>query len=170
MKKDLPKIKRGLKEFILDEDAKVIDKTASKIAITISFMAINFIANSHDANAKNHKNHANHHNDVNADDYMPDYKYHAGVNPTQQTLDSITPKSVATIHGNHYNHQNADGNGMGAWLGRFILLPLGPLGSYIGDEIEQHFGRDDYDDQAISSGEPYHISEEILKILEEEEN
>ncbi|NCC71479.1 hypothetical protein EOM09_07945 [bacterium] len=64
MNKKLPSIKKSLKSFILEEDAKIIDKTATKIAITISFLSLNLISNLDDANAKGHCNHANHNNYV----------------------------------------------------------------------------------------------------------
>ncbi len=64
MGKKLPTIRKSLKSFILEEDAKVIDKTATKVAIAASFMAFNFAANLDDANAKGHCNHTNHSNHI----------------------------------------------------------------------------------------------------------
>lgn len=116
MENPLPKPKRNLKTFILEEDAKVIDKTLSKVAISASFLALSFALNVHDANAKGHKDHANHSNFV----------YHEGNDPqlgndgnttVQRTYSSqgqsvsveVPPKNVASVHANHFNHQNGAG-------------------------------------------------------------
>ena len=126
MKKKLPSIKKSLAGFICEEDAKVIDKTASKIAISASFIALNLAANIDDANAKGHKNHSNHnnhvfdkssdpllqHNDVKNTDEPITRSYtieddEAGVT---ETLDvEVPPKGVAVAHGNHFNHINGSG-------------------------------------------------------------
>ena len=117
MKKPLPKIKKSLKSFILDEDAKVIDKTATKIAISASFLAFSALINSDDANAlfgshKNHSNHSNHLKDI-EDDLLNEFD-------TNQTRTfsakghafdvEMTNKSVSAAHGNHYNHVDGGGS------------------------------------------------------------
>lgn len=94
MRKELPKIKKSLKSFIIEEDAKVIDKTATKIAITISFASVGFLANVDDINAKGHGSHTNHKNELSSVDFKD------------------TPEEVEiseTTHANHYNHSNGKG-------------------------------------------------------------
>lgn len=123
MKKALPKAKKSIKSFILDEDAKVIDKTATKIALTASFLALNFAINTDDANAKGHANHTNHSNHVyhQGPEEYPDpgdrrlgneQNNEVSVTYTVQgysmTVD-VPAKSAASAHGNHYNH--VDGSG-----------------------------------------------------------
>ncbi len=120
--KKLPEIKKSLKSFILEEDAKVIDKTALKVALTASFLAINFAINSDDANAKGHSNHTNHNNNI-AQHSLTGTSTGCGVSYNKelsnendnaitkifycqgQSMDVTVPeKAVATAHGNHYNH------------------------------------------------------------------
>ena len=120
MKKQLPSPKKTLKSFILEEDAKVIDKTATKVALTASFLALNFTFAIDDANAKGHYDHANHSN------FLEHKGTDAGLSnegnttvtrtftenvegqPVSTTVD-IPEKSVASAHANHYNHQNGGG-------------------------------------------------------------
>jgi len=70
----LPQLKKSLKSFILEEDAKIIDKNATKIAITTSFLALNLMGNIDDVSAWGHSSHNNHNNhlfqpsDLNSDD------------------------------------------------------------------------------------------------------
>ena len=97
MKKELPKIKKSLKSFIIEEDAKVIDKTATKIAIMASFASVSFLANVDDVNAKGHGSHTNHQNDLETGDFV---KIQKG--------DEIIDVSEA-LHANHYNHSNNSG-------------------------------------------------------------
>lgn len=98
MKKELPKVKKSLKSFIIEEDAKVIDKTATKIAIMASFASVGFLANVDDVNAKGHGSHTNHKNELNSVDF-------------KDTLDDIEVSEAS--HANHYNHSN----GGGSWHG-----------------------------------------------------
>jgi hypothetical protein len=91
MKKQLPQVKKSLKSFIVEEDAKVIDKTATKIAIMSSFASIGFLANVDDVNAKGHGSHTNHKNDLNS----VDFKYN-----------NEDVEFTEASHANHYNHQN----------------------------------------------------------------
>lgn len=96
MKKELPKIKKSLKTFILEEDAKVIDKTASKIAIFTTFLSINFLTSVDDVNAKGHGSHANHAN---------------ALMSSEGYLESEDGEPFANaVHGNHFNHNNGSGN------------------------------------------------------------
>lgn len=130
MKRELPKIKKTLKSFILDEDAKVINKTSSKVALTISFLAFNFLTNIDNAHAQGHGDHSNHENHifkegnegvVSGSDPMIHEKANLlnldnksvavnlqvqGYGPSAQ---EIPTKSITSAHGNHYNH--ADGGG-----------------------------------------------------------
>lgn len=119
MNKSLPQPKKSLKSFILEDDAKITDKTAAKITITTAFLAINIAAASHDANAKGHSNHNSHANNLNvANDYGTGY--HIGNNPTEANVNSIEDKSVLTAHGNHYNHSDG-GGGQGIGLGALVF-------------------------------------------------
>lgn len=118
MSKQLPQPKKTLKSFILEDDAKITDKTAAKITITTAFLAINIAAASQDANAKGHSNHNSHQNNLNVDN---DYGtgYHVGNNPTEVDINSIGDKTVLSAHGNHYNHSDG-GGGQGGLLGMAI--------------------------------------------------
>ncbi len=98
MRKELPKVKKSLKTFIIEEDAKVIDKTATKIAIMSSFASISFLANVDDVNAKGHGSHTNHKNDLNSVDFKLE----------EDTAGNDVEISEAS-HANHYNHQNDSG-------------------------------------------------------------
>lgn len=114
MKKNLPQPKKTLKTFILENDAKITDKTAAKITITTAFIAINIAALSHDANAKGHSNHNSHQNRLNVE-YDYGTGYHVGNNfyETEYSPTGIPSKSVQSAHGNHYNHSNGGGQGGG---------------------------------------------------------
>lgn len=67
MSKKLPKTKKSLKSFISEDDAKILDKTSAKVAITASFLSLNFLSSIDDANAQGHGNHTNHVNNVGHD-------------------------------------------------------------------------------------------------------
>jgi len=118
MKKTLPKIKKSLKSFILEEDAKVIDKTTTKIALTASFLAISTILNSDDANAKGHHNHSDHTNVIAHEDNGAGENLGNDLDETKITTITaadktvnieVPPKQVTSAHGNHYNHANGSG-------------------------------------------------------------
>ena len=94
MKKELPKVKKSLKSFIVEEDAKVIDKTATKIAIMSTFTSIGFLANVDDVNAKGHGSHTNHKNELESIDF-------------KDAEDDVEVSEAS--HVNHYNHQNGSG-------------------------------------------------------------
>ncbi len=98
MKKQLPKAKKSLKTFILEEDAKIIDKTASKIAITASFVALSVAVNADDANAcRKHGNHSNHSNNVG---HPGDFNY----TTPGDSKDSPTNKTKLFIRDNFANN------------------------------------------------------------------
>lgn len=116
MKKKLPQTKKTLKSFILEEDAKIIDKTATKVALTASFLAASFALSAEDVNAKGHANYTEHNNFV----------YHEGNDPALGndlseevsrsysnkgfgTTVKVEGKEVASVHGNHFNHTNSQG-------------------------------------------------------------
>lgn len=124
MNKQLPLPKKSLKSFILENDAKITDKTAAKITITTAFLAINIAAASQDANAKGHSNHNSHANNLNVDN---DYGtgYHVGNNPTEVNVNSIQDKSVLSAHGNHYNHSDGGGGQGGGLLSIAFGVALG---------------------------------------------
>lgn len=122
MKPELPKPKKTLKSFILEEDAKIIDKTAIKIAAGLSFIAIG-ISQIDDAAAggskPSHNNHTNHGNNIY---HEGDYTQNAGGATQDEELGNdeneivtksyaggmeINPKEVASSHSNHYNHENS---------------------------------------------------------------
>jgi len=114
MKKRLPQIKKNIKAFILEEDAKVIDKTAIKITLALTFAAFNFVIHAEDANAKGHYNHSNHNNHVFDKTSDPLIQNNNEVDTTTRTYSidkesiqiEVPPKSISAAHGNHYNHQN----------------------------------------------------------------
>lgn len=183
MKKELPKAKKSLKTFILDEDAKIIDKTATKIAITASFMAISMMANAQDANAKGHSNHSNHQNMLNAPNNYGT-GIHGGNNPLDVETNQITEKNVETYHNNHYNHQDASGGygGFGAIIGAIVAVALtwvtggaslamyaavAGAGAAVGGTLMPTSGEVG---AGINSGAPHQVPEEILTLLKEENN
>ncbi|MCA9496956.1 MAG: hypothetical protein KC589_08470 [Nanoarchaeota archaeon] len=129
MEKRLPIIKKSIKSFILGEEAKIIDKSVTKIAITSSFLAINLVGNFDDANAQGHKNHTNHNNYIGREDDSPLESETAGGvdgitqsdnlgNDDNETKNvpmaaagksfniEVLGKSVKSVHGNHYNHSD----------------------------------------------------------------
>jgi hypothetical protein len=122
MKPQLPKPKKNLKSFILEEDAKLIDKTAIRIASTLTLLAIG-ITQIDDANAggskPSHNNHTNHGNDIyHEGDYT---QAKAGATQDEELGNDgneivektyaggmeVNPKEVASSHSNHYNHENS---------------------------------------------------------------
>ena len=125
MNKALPKPKKTLKTFILENDAKIVDKTSAKIVITTSFITINMIANSSDANAQGHKNSTTHGNNLNTIHDFGETQYHVGNNFHElgdtdvtdndgseiNTITEIPPKTLQTVHANHYNHKDGGGQG-----------------------------------------------------------
>lgn len=75
-KKELPKPKKTLKSFILEEDAKIMDETATKIALTLSFLSITTVLNAEDAHAQGHSSHSSHENHIyKQEDYDLDTGY-----------------------------------------------------------------------------------------------
>lgn len=123
MKKELPKIKKSLKSFILEEDAKIIDKSGSKIAIAAAMIASGALS-VQDANAgwfSKHYNHTNHANHVLDHVSNPELLNTGNVTKTetislsikcggeggadkaQSTTIDVPPKSVSSAHANHKN-------------------------------------------------------------------
>lgn len=176
MDKKLPSVKKSVRNFILDEDAKVIDNSFSKVAITAGFLAVNFFINLEDGNAgffKKHTNEFTHGNNINAPENY-DTGIHAGNNPTVRGINEITGKSVETVHSNHYNHQ--DGKKQRGWVAvaGFAALfgPLAPIGAIVGSVLNDHtsvgsWGDDDFSD--IDTGTPFMVPEDVLEMLEQEE-
>lgn len=104
-KKQLPKIKKSLKTFILEEDAKVIDKSAIKVATFVTFLGLNFASHLEEANAglfSKHTDHNDHANMLNTDSSG----LHNGINPNEENIQDLEKKAITTAHGNHYNHSN----------------------------------------------------------------
>ncbi len=64
MKKPLPKIKKSVKSFILEEDAKLMDKSASKVALSAAFLSSMALINVEVGNAGlfSHSDHSDHSN------------------------------------------------------------------------------------------------------------
>ncbi len=133
--KKLPKPEKNLKSFILGEDAKIIDKTVVKVALTASLIAFAFVDSFQDVNAggghSNHDNHTNHlaideknnsnflsgvkeqgatvHKNPNfGNDNTTNYKTELNVEGKTLKID-VDPKTVQTNHGNHFNHSNGGG-------------------------------------------------------------
>lgn len=177
MKHKLPQSKKSLKSFILDDDANVIDKAATKIALTSSFMALTIIANSNDAHA-GHKDHDDHNNNLNAPENFGT-GYHGGNNPLDAVVNGIQPKGVDTLHSNHFNHQDASGgeSGIAMIIGAVVavvvafvtvgagLVVAGAIGAAAGSFVTTTPGTD-----YISTGDPYYVPEEILVQLQDEES
>lgn len=122
MLKELPKPKKNLKSFILGEEAKIMDKAISKIAISASFISLGFLLNTDDAHAKGggHSSHSNYYEHAN-------HVYHEGKdqdlgNDGNTTIQrnypeglkiEVQPKEVASGHANHYNHTNGSSSSGG---------------------------------------------------------
>ena len=123
--KKLPKPKKNLKNFILGEDAKIIDKTVTKVALTITLGAFTisgvYAGGGGGVNYYTHSNHL-----VMEDGIVPsgqttihpdpnlgndsDSDYQTVIDAGGKTLNVDVPaKTVQTIHGNHYNHTNGGG-------------------------------------------------------------
>ncbi len=105
VKKSLPKVKKSLKSFILEEDAKVIDKSMVKIAVVTSFAGIMIIDSIDDANAlfsDKYDKHC-HNNELNVISNKTNIQ---GINPNDAKSGGLTGKSITTVHGNHFNHAN----------------------------------------------------------------
>ena len=143
-KSQLPQIKKSLKTFILEEDAKIIDKSAVKVTMIMAFMAANIAYNMHSGNAffSKHEDHADHQNNLNTANPLGT-NLHRGTNPTYAEVNSIPEKSVLTAHGNHYNHVNEESQNMGmmlmiafaiagAAIGGFGLMGITQFGTQIG--------------------------------------
>lgn len=130
MKSQLPQIKKTLKSFILEEDAKIIDKTAVQIAMGLTLVAIG-ITEIDNANAGGggsapaHSNHTNHANQIY---HEGDYTQSSGGATLDENLGNdgnatitkpyaggmeVPPKEVASAHSNHYNHNNSASAGGG---------------------------------------------------------
>lgn len=158
MVKKLPQVKKGLKEFILDEDAKVIDKTASKIAITTAFFGASFLVNVEDVSAygSDHSDHNDHQNNVNAPSNYGT-GIHAGTNPLKADHNAIPGKAVETYHSNHYNHQDQEG-------GNGFLAFIDAITFEIFDLVK------DSEEESVETGAGPIMPESVLRSLEEEEN
>lgn len=110
--KDFPKIKKNLKNFILEEDGKVIDKAASKVALSAFFGAATFLFNMDDANAKGHANHDNHSNDIRyeGNDADAGNDLDKSITKSSKGFDyTYNAKTSSVVHGNHYNHSDGGG-------------------------------------------------------------
>lgn len=139
MVKKLPQLKKSLKSFILEEDAKVIDESAVKIAIVASFMAVNIVGNIDDVSAWpwSHKDHHNHNNHIfepgeldlissdstgngidiyslkNLNNLNSTNSIENAVSANGFTIENpiIPRKSILIAHANHYNQ-----SGHGGWF------------------------------------------------------
>lgn len=136
MKKPLPKIKKTVKSFILEEDAKLMDKSASKIALSAAFLSSMTLFNVEVGNAGlfSHSDHSDHSNALTTptpyspfkelihlesedSDQTIEYRtgdmtftMNSGMDPETETKNIILPaKSVTAIHSNHYDHSNDGG-------------------------------------------------------------
>lgn len=131
MKKSLPKLKKSLKSFILEEDAKVIDKSLIKITITaVSTVAILSACGSEHCDHANHTNAIFHDSETNSggnvqgsgvvqntrfgndesEVYSKTYEVKSnevcGKVEKQNVKMEVDPKSVKSTHANHYNRTN----------------------------------------------------------------
>ena len=65
MKKRLPKLKKTVTSFLVEEDAKLMSKSASRIALSTAMMSSMILINLEEGNAiHDHSDHKNHSNDV----------------------------------------------------------------------------------------------------------
>lgn len=116
MKKKFPKIKKKIIDFIKEEDAKVVHKTTAKIALTISFISFNLSLFANDANAIfSHSSHRQHANDYDRRYYDIDNTnsefqnipiVYFGAEPIDIAGETMTPKSVISMHSHHWNHSS----------------------------------------------------------------
>jgi len=172
MKKKLPVVKKGIKSFILDEDAKVIDSTFSKIAITTGFLAANFLINLEDSNAGFFRKHVDnyiHNNSLNAP-CDSGTGIHGGNNPTDIVVNNVSNETVETMHANHYNHQNGKTLRGGANFLRFVGIVMSGGLLAIPDAIAVNndwYGK--VEGGSIDTGTPKVMPEGLLKVLEYEE-
>jgi hypothetical protein len=115
-KKELPKVRKSFKSFLKEEDAKLIDKSMSKVALTLTFASISALFTLSDVHAKgaSHTNSTSHGNALSSLGTESDMVNNAE-NVTTKTLPSATggtfsedlpSKSVTSVHSNHYNHNN----------------------------------------------------------------
>ena len=102
VKKSLPKVKKSLKSFILEEDAKVMDKSMVKIAAVASFAGAMILDSM--GNAYGYDEYC-HHNELNVDSSNAG-NIHNGINPTDNGIQGLTKNTITTVHGNHFNHGN----------------------------------------------------------------
>ena len=128
VKAELPKIKKNIKSFILEEDGKVIDKSAAKVAISVSLISAGVIIHTEDVNAQgsSHTDEMQHRNHL----FEPgEYNFDNGGRHGSEKLlnlneeeDDVTlsgsgvsenvilpAKSFTSAHGNHYIHANGSG-------------------------------------------------------------
>ena len=158
----LPQLKKSLKSFILDEDAKVIDKSVVKIALTTSFIAINLLTNMEDGNAgwgDKHANHSNHGNAINAP-YNYETGLHGGNNPEEVINNDIEAKSIETVHNNHYNHSDESSS-------YFDSVIDWSFGGFLSDDVWNEYNVDT--EKLTLSDIPKVISKEIQDLLKNEE-
>lgn len=175
MKKQLVQVKKNLKSFILDDDAKVIDKAATKVAITSAFMALTILGNSNNAHAWDHSNHTNHQNNLNAPENGAT-QIHAGNNPLNIGVNDVPEKSVLSAHSNHYNHNNDDGYELASpstWFsGSYIEMQWKAIAgsslflNALQQDVHDYFEENNIED--LITGTPYIVPEEILKELDED--
>ena len=125
MDENLPKPKKSLKSFILDEDAKVMNKTTTKIALITSFLAINFLLSTHNVNAHgHHHDHNEHNNNIYKAGTTGTKSGSANVHESSDLLNKLNvsepmkikhsplpPKSISSVHGNHFNHSDGKSSG-----------------------------------------------------------
>jgi len=126
MEKELPKVKKSLKSFILNEDAKVIDKTTIKIALVASVIAFHSFDQIEIVNAgMRHSNSILTPSEVderiscgkrcniyNIKDLNNQKSDSIDVlNPTNNKMMELQGKSVASSHANHYNHHKGGHGG-----------------------------------------------------------
>lgn len=116
MKKKLPQIKKDIKSFILNEDAKVINKAMTKITISTLAIGIGMAFGTQNVSA----GHADHINRVFS---VKDNMLNLGDTQTPKNqielfggdhrvsysqkinIGEISPKSLRVIHVNHHNYQ-----------------------------------------------------------------
>ena len=139
MKKKLPSLKKSLKSFILEEDAKIIDKAVIKTSVVISFASLSsLVILSSDVEAfwKRHNNHLHTNNVIQGfvldalnkrvvgsdvhlrEDFLNlnSTENNPSLVASGQSINlDIPSKSVAAMHGNHFNHSHCKTFSSCAW-------------------------------------------------------
>lgn len=121
-KKKLPKIKKTVSSFVTNEDAKVMNKTATKLAVSSTFIVSVILINAEGGNALfSHSNHEEHSNvayvhnigreGLDVDSSRAD----KSVFSVNFDLFASEEATVSNTHSNHIDHSNSGSFFSRAW-------------------------------------------------------